>query len=90
MARGLSRNAVPVQVLGVACAEPLALTDLLARLDRRGVFVPESTVSTAAHNLRKRGLLAVAGQRQGMQGRANLYILTPAGEALLDRLWRPA
>lgn len=86
----MSPDAGPVQVLRVACAEPLAVADLIARLDRRGVLLPQSSVSTAAHNLCRRGLLAVAGRRVNAKGRANLYTLTREGEALLDRMWGAA
>lgn len=78
------KNCVPHLLLSAACAEPLSVRDLMARVSQP---VDLDSARKAARQLRNAGYLKVAQHGRCERGRQiALYTLTPAGEGVLDEL----
>jgi hypothetical protein len=76
--------------LQAACAAPMNKYDFMARIDARHPDVfSDHAVQAALRWLEHKGWLISTGWQAAHTGQSlKLYTLTPAGEEVLDELWR--
>lgn len=85
---GRALSPAAVRLLSACCAEPQSQAEIEAVLWRRGfpVALSEQGLRHQLRALVEAGYLWRHGP--GVHGHPFRYALTPAGEAMLERLWR--
>lgn len=90
MTRALPVGSVSHLILSVACGTPMTALELLDRAEERYGLIdnPIDSIRMAVYSMTRHGLLRVDERRVAAHGgqATPLVVLTPEGEAMLDRL----